>query len=402
MNAAKAEKGVKDMARMDRQIRAHNSGMQNIRCCSRYNLNNFLREPAGNFMITGGSKEKRCRVLLGQIEKYRSTSRSAVVIFSDDDLLREELIDGAENGELGQLYVVSCEYNNYDFFYRMPQNLISEYFGNIALLRGIRDTGKLMTFTDAFLRIMAEDGAVNMPIMRKRLENDNATIRDAASRADLADMVVGAVDGAGVLRGLMTATYDAFSPLTTHRCSSRSNLTTMIDKDCIIFIDIPKFNHGFFAEYFALVLRSLMGKSYKLILDDEIMLNNKNFFCAVELLKQRCNIDVVESYDNIVAMQPENTDILTNINRQIVFLDGNMPAVDLQTVLTRYGQFTAMESVEHRESPPVYLFTLRRGRGEAAATYQRDRVLLQGLSAEAVLSRGSSADIFAVRKLIID
>lgn len=389
------------MAKTDRQIRAHNSGLQNIRCLGSYRLNDFLLGSCGNLMVTGGSKNQRRNVLLRQIELYRSTSNSSVVVFSDDEELKTRLIAEAEGGTLGRLYVVNGEYNNYDFFFRMPLNLISEYFGKIAQLRGSRDTASLLTFTDAFLRILKDDGEVNLSIMKKRLMLDNSRIRSAASRLDLRDMVEASSEGASLLRSLTVATCDAFAELTYENCVSRLNLLSKLGEDCVFLVDIPKTNHNLFAEYFALVLRSVMNRPFKLVLDDEIMLNNKSFFGAVELLKQRYNVDVVKAYDNILAMQPDGADILKNINRQAVFLNGNMPATDLQTVLTRYGQFTAMEAVEHREKPPAYLFTFLRGRGETAATYQRDRALLQSLSGEVLLSKGSNAEILAVKKLIV-
>lgn len=388
------------MAKIDRQIERHNAQMQSLRCCGSYRLSDFLNGASGNFMITGGVKDRRRQVLFKQIELYRQTSNSSVVIFSDDEMLKNQLIDGAQRGTLGQLYVFSSEYNNYDFFYQLPLNLVSEYFSKAALLRKNIDTAKLLTFTDVFLDIVALDGNVNMTNMRKRLQSTNKDIANASGQDYLKDMILSAQDGGSLLRDLMQATERAFGHMTTYECASRLNLTSLLREDCVILIDIPKDNHDLYAEYFAMVLRSKMNESFYLVLDDEIMLNNKDFFDVLELLKQRYNVDVITSYENIISMQPDSADILKNINRQAIFLNGNMPAVDLQTVLSRYGQFTAMESVEHREVPPSYLFTLLRGTGEAATTYARDRALLQNLNAEVVLSRGSSAEILAVRRLI--
>lgn len=388
------------MAKLDRQIEKHNAQMQSLRCCGSYRLRDFLNGASGNFMITGGVKDRRRQVLLRQIEYYRQTSNSSVVIFSDDGVLKNQLINEAQNGILGQLYVFSSEYNNYDFFYQMPFNLVGEYFSRAAQLRKNIDTAKLLTFADVFLNIVASDGIVNMTSMRERLQSTNKDIANASGQDYLRDMILSAQDGGSLLRDLMEATDRAFGPLTTSACSSRSNLTSRLGEDCIVLIDIPKDNHDLYAEYFAMVLRSNMNASFYLVLDDEIMLNNNDFFDVIELLKQRYNVDVIASYENIISMQPDGTDILKNINRQAIFLNGNMPAVDLQTVLSRYGQFTAMEAVEHREVPPSYLFTLLRGTGEAATTYTRDRAMLQNLNAEVVLSRGSNAEILAVRRLI--
>lgn len=389
------------MSKIDRQIERHNTQMQGLRCCGSYRLNDFLNDASGNFMITGGAKESRRRVLLRQIETYRQISTASVVVFSDDEILQNQLIDKAQNGTLGQLYVFSSEYNNYDFFYQMPLNLVSEYFLKVALLRKTIDTAKLLTFTDIFLNIIASNDSINLANMRKRLQSTNRDIANTLNEDYLRDMILSTQDGASLLRDLMEASDRAFAPLTTFDCSSKFNITSLISEDSVVLIEIPKDNHDLYAEYFAMVLKSLMNASFYLILDDEIMLNNRDFFDVVELLKQRYNVDVITSYENIISIQPNETDILKNVNRQAIFLNGNMPANDLQSVLSRYGQFTAMESIEHREAPPSVLFTLLRGKGEAAVTYTKDRALLQNINAEVILSGGSRVEILAVRRLII-
>ena len=390
------------MRKIDRQVRDHNQSMQQLGRRYSVNFNEFLNNYSGNLLITGGSQRRRRDALLRQIEWYRQTSNDSVVVFSNDPELKNQLIRKAEAGELGQLYVVDNDYRNYDFFYGIPSNIVSDYFSKAALSRGYRDTSKLLNYTDAFLGILDDRDTISLRMIYEALRNDDDSIAAAAASQVDENLIRASLEGGTNLRSLVNATHRAFSVLTTPDCSSRFNMISEIENDCIILINAPKANYDFYAAYFAMELRTILGKPFKLIFDDEIMINNKDMFEIVKMLKQQCATDVVLSYDNIKAAQPANEDILENISRQLVFLCGNMPAVDLQYVLSRFGQFTAMQAMENRNSPPVYTITLVRGRGEAPVEFTRDRVLLQDLyGMEAVLAGGSSAEITAVRQLII-
>lgn len=388
------------MGKIDRQIKAHNQSMQKLLRRYSYDYNRFLSHYSGNLLITGGRKERRRQALLRQIERYRQTSRDSVVVFSDDRDLKEQLILATEDNRLGLLYVVDPEYAGYGFFRGMPKNLIAEFFSKAALQRGFRDTSKLLTYTDAVLDILSAESEVSLSGLAAFLRNDDDFIASCATSPDDSDAIKASLEGGANLRDLVRAAVRAFSPLAADGEKGIS-LSTEIDRDCVILIDLPTENHDLFAAYFAMELRSLMNRSFKLIFDDDLMINNKDMFDVVRILKQR-SIDVVLSYDNIISVQPPNEDILDNISRQLVFLDGNMPAANLQQVLSRFGQFTAMQAMGNEAAPPAYFFTLKRGKGEAPVQYQRDRVMLQELyGMEAVLAGGSCADIIAAQKLII-
>lgn len=389
------------MKKMDKQIIRHNESMQQL--CRRYSMNfmDYLRSQAGSMFVTGGEKSRRRQVLLRQINWYRRTSNDSVVIFSSDPVLKAQLIEEAQAKKIGQLFIVDTEYCNYDFFYGMPLDLVSDYFSKAALLRGYRDTAKLLDYTDTVLDILEARDEVSLRTILQMLRNDDDDIAAAAASQEDSNLIKASLDGGANLRNLAKFSSKAFAPLTTADCRSRFNILSEIDHDCVILIDVPPKNHELFATYFATEIRSILQKSFKLIFDDEIMVGIKDLFEVIKSVKQRGN-EVVLSFDNIMALQPAGEDILCNMPRQLMFLDGEMPAVDLQNVLDRFGDFSEMKAVMHEDTVPALIKAFRKGKGQAPLPIPKKRLLLQELDGiQALLAGGSSARITAVNQLIV-
>ena len=388
------------MNKIERQTKVHNDGMRNVAHTYSYHLNKFFSQSNGNLLINGGTKDKRRECLLNLIKNERVNNTESVVIFSDDKILESELIALAENGMIGRLVVCSEDYPNYDLFCKLNKNLICEYFRRLALEKGIRDTSELSSYIGAFLNILSEQSPINFSAMNYFSRNKDTDIKNSANDSQSADVLISSTKGSVTARGLFNEAYEALSPITTSECSTGICISELIDRDYVFLINTPSYNDEFFALYFAMELKALMNKNFLCIFDDSTFLNNETMRSIVNVMKQRQRVNVVVSCENIISVGDcDNT--LKNFNRNLILLNGNTPYVDLQYVLSSFGQYTHMAPMANKNTPPRLFFTLYKGEGEAAVPFARDRVMLQEeYGNEALLKGGSGSQILITKRLL--
>lgn len=375
------------------QTDMHNKRMRQVKNVYRYSYDKFLKRVNGNMLINGGNEAVRRRHLLSYIEKVRAEGDQTVFIFSDDAELENELIDRAAIGSIGQLHVCSQTHNYYDFFRDMKPNLVTEYFNCLAVEKAVKDTSEIISYSDAFLSILSDQADVNMSALKRFAVNDDKSISGAAKNSEDASMILSSSKGGVTFRSLLNRTYSALLPLTSKDCGSGFCLKNLVDEDCVVLINTPFDNYEFFSLYFAMELKSLIGERFVCIFDDSIMLNNKVMRSIVEILKQRPQISVVVSHENIISVD-DGESLMKNFNCDLIFLNGETPHNDLQKVLSSFGQYTHMQPMSHKTSAPKIFFTPFSSDGEAAVSYQRDRVILQEeFGNEALLKDGKSAEI---------
>lgn len=388
------------MNKTQRQAKIHNDKMRNVNHVYTYSFGRFLNQSGGNLLINGGTKNKRRECLMNFIVDTKNKSREAVVVFSEDRALEEELINSANNGLIGQLFVCNEQYPNYDFFCGMSANRICEYFNLIAAEKGIQDTVELNSFTDAFLSILSGQSPVRLASMRYMARNDNAILGDMSQNPYDRDMILASTRGGIGFRSLLNNSCQAFSALTTPTCENTLCLQNIVNKDCVILINPTEFNPEFLSIYFAVELKSLIGQNFTCIFDDSVLLNNRFMQSVISMMKQRQQTTVVISHENIVSIDSEDM-LSRNFNRNLILLDGNTPYVDLQKTLSEFGQYTHMQPMAQKNEPPRLIFTLYRGEGEAAVPFTRDRVILQEeYGNEALLKGGSSSEIIIAKRLL--
>lgn len=389
------------MSKIQRQANLHNDAMRKVRHVYSYPYKSFLHQSEGNLLINGGLKEKRRECLLQLVADAREASDECIVIFSEDRELQSQLISLAENGTVGQLYVCSEEYPVYDFFCGMKENFISEYFNRIAMERGFRDIAELNSYADSFLSILSLQAPVNLMSLRYFARNDDASIAALSDESFESDMIISSSKGGVSFRSLLNNTYNAFSSVTAPGCETHFCLSNLTDNDCVVLINLPSFNPEFFAIYFATELKSIMNKKFTCIFDDSVILNNDVMRSAIEIMKQRPSVTVVISHENIISVS--NTgDFTKNFNRNLILLNGNTPYIDLQRILTDFGQYTHMQPMKNKSTPPRLFFTLLQAQGEAMVPFERDRVILQEeYGNEALLKGGSSSEIVIARRLVV-
>lgn len=389
------------MNKIQRQAKSHNESMRKVKHIYSYPYKSFLSQSSGNLLINGGLKDKRRDCVVQTIVDARSKGNESIIVFSEDGVLQEQLIALAENGVIGQLYVCSEEYPIYDFFCGMRRNFVSEYFNRIALERGFRDTAELNSYVDSFLSILSTQVPVNLTSIRRFAKNDDASISEISIEPFESDMIISSSRGGVAFRSLLNNTYNAFSTITTPSCETSFSLNNLINKDCVVLINIPTYNSEFFSIYFAMELKSIINENFTCIFDDSITLNSDVMHSVIEVMKQRQKVTVIISHENIISVS--NTDeVIKNFNRNLILLNGNTPYVDLQKILSNFGQYTHMQPMANKSTPPRLLFTFYRGEGEATVPYSRDRVILQEeYGNEALLKGGSGSEIVITKRLII-
>lgn len=393
------------MDKIDRQAQKYNAAMRQIYTFPRRDFGDYLNEYSGNMVITGGLSERRREALLRTVSHYRSVSNEPVIIFSSDPKLKSRLIGLANAGTIGQLYVIDKQYNNYDFLCGMDFRLIKEFFVNVAISEKITEIAALSSYTEAILNALSEKAVPSLASLRAFLLYNDTSIAAATDNSYTADMIRNSAAGGVILRSLVASVFNAFGMLTSPKCETGFRISSALEAEAVLLIDYPQVYYDVFAQYFALELRAA-GGSFSVIFDDDPMLNYPGMYECVNKLKQRENIDIILSYDNILSIETsdkdENINIMKNFPRHLIFFDGNMPFPDLQKLLSGYGQFDEMVAAHHKDDPPHLIITLLHGKGKGQIFHMKDRVTLQEYGdMDALLVGGSSPVIFLIKKLII-
>ncbi len=402
------------MNKVSRQAERHNDDMRNVCYEYSYKFSNFLERIRGNVLINGGSKEKRRICLLEYISYMSATTTRPIVIFSDDDILEEELINLATNGNLGCLKVCSEKRSKYDFFCGLQNRFISECMTRIASARGCLDTTEAQNYTNALLAIMRETlsrlnshRGPDLNIMLESAGMSDKEIIQATKNSLNATVIEGSPKGGILLRSMLQIFADETQNIrnkdSNYMDSEDEALTVKncVNNGLIFLVKVPAVNCEILSVYFAAELRSLIDKDFLCIFDDSLMLDTEAMQTVVGMMKKGTHIDVVCSCDNIVAFDNCDKNLTDNFNCNLIFLNGNAPQQDLQKILSSFGQYTHMKVMKNRTTPPRVLMTLERGEGESAQSYTQDRILLQEeYGKEAVITYGSNANIIIVENLM--
>ena len=390
------------MSYLDYQVDRHNKEFRHVRELSSLRFSTFLRESGnGNMLILGGEREDRRAAVLAVAENIRQESRRPVILFTGDPLISCGLMESAAQGRVGRLCLISRQHPHYDFFSGMDAYFITEYFSRLALLRGFRDTSKLLSFTGALLAVLAGRGVPltldNIDTFLQNSDNDIALASDPIN----AQLLQGAPDGGVMLRSLVQMTRNAMGQLYAPGASTGFSLHAAVTGNVLVCVECQNDLHDIYAEYFAAELHSLIGQAFTVIFDDDLLAANQDVKTCIRSLQQDINAEVLLSYGNLTAFD-NPADFLHGFQRHLIFLHGDMPTTDLRTVLSAYGQYSEMRSMQTDNAPPTLLYTLRRGKQHSPVTYSTDRVLLQRIQRfDALLLPSAPADELLLTKDLI-
>ncbi|MCH5314744.1 MAG: hypothetical protein J1E81_02430 [Eubacterium sp.] len=380
----------------------HNRALSAVRHRGFFSVERFLNFSAGNLLINGGSVQDRIFVIKKEIVRTKSTSREPVIVFSNNSFLQDGLIELVNIGDIGRLFVCSQDYKFYDFFRNMQPNLISDYFSMLAQEKGYRDTSELHDYIGAFLNTLKSQADINLSSIKAFLQNSDADIANAArSNGNDADCEIILASGRGGVnfRRLVSMVGNAFETLTVDNCSTGFNINSITDKNCVLYINTNTCGYEFLGLYFLQELKQCIGKSFTLVFDDCLLLNNNELMSFLNVLKQRGNVKVLLSTENIMSLPSEKK--LSDFSGEIVFLNGTAPAHDIQAVLSDMGEYSHFEVTSSSGTPPKLFFSFLRTENRGITPYSRAKVLLEEEYGNAAVLRGHrGAEILVVKKLV--
>lgn len=389
--------------KIERECSNHNKTLKNVKHKGTFKADEFLKNIDGNILVTGGTQNIRNDFIKKIILKSRQTNHQSVVILSSNNNFQEELISLAEKGSIGRLILSSDAYKNYDVFYNMGSNLIADYFSSVALEKGYRDTSELHDYIGAFLNILQTQVPVTLPSMLAFSRNTDAMIAEIAVNNGCIseqEILMSSGKGGTDFRRLLNMVCNAFCNLTTDNCSTKFNITTAIDTNCVTYINTNSPNYELLSLYFMLELKQIMNKRFTIIFDDSSLLNNIELLKFIELLKQKSNVNTVVSIANVMSLP--NEDILKNFTKKVIYLSGEMPPNDTQLVLNDLGSYTHFDATSSQGTPPKLFFSFLKLENNGITPYARAKILIEEeIGNEVVLQGHNGSEIVAARKFII-
>lgn len=389
--------------KIERECAKHNNKLRNVKHKSVFKADDFFNTIDGNILITGGTQNIRNNFIKKFIFKTKQTSNQSIIVLSNNNTLQQDLISLAENGLIGRLIVSSDEHKNYDVFYNMSHNLIVDYFSSVAIEKGYRDTSELYDYIGAFLNILQTQAPITLSSMLEFSKNTDAMIAEIAVRNGyISDQEILMSSGRGGtdFRRLLNMVYNAFTNLTTDNCSTKFNITTAIDANCVTYINTNSPNYELLSLYFMLELKQIMNKQFTVIFDDSSLLNNSELLKFVELLKQKSNVNTVISVANVMSLPSEEK--FKNFTKKVVYLSGEMPPNDTQLVLNNLGSYTHFDVTSSQGTPPKLFFSFLKSENNGITPYSRAKILIEEeMGNEAVLQGHNGSEIVVARRFVI-
>lgn len=389
--------------KIERECSNHNNRLRNVKHKGVFKADDFLNTIYGNILVTGGTQNIRNDLLKKIILRSRQTDKQPIIVLSNNNKLLEDLIALVENGSIGKLIVCSDEYKNYDIFCNMDSNLIADYFSIVALEKGYRDTSEIHDYIGAFLNILQTQATVTLSSMLSFSKNTDAMIAEIAisnGYVSEQEILMSSGKGGTDFRRLLNVVYNAFCNLTTEECSTKFNIITAIDTNCVTYINTNSSNYELLSLYFMLELKQIMNKQFTVVFDESSLLNNSKLLGFIDLLKQKSNVNTIISVPNIMSLPSE--DKLKNFNKKIIFLKGEMPANDTQLVLNDLGSYSHFDSTSSQGTPPNLLFSFLKSENNGITQYSRAKILVEEeIDNDVVLQGHNSSEIIVAKRFVI-
>lgn len=389
--------------KIERECSNHNNRLRNVKHKGVFKADDFLNTIDGNILVTGGTQNIRNDLLKKIILRSRQTDKQPIIVLSNNNKLLEDLIALVENGSIGKLIVCSDEYKNYDIFCNMDSNLIADYFSIVALEKGYRDTSEIHDYIGAFLNILQTQATVTLSSMLSFSKNTDAMIAEIAisnGYVSEQEILMSSGKGGTDFRRLLNVVYNAFCNLTTEECSTKFNIITAIDTNCVTYINTNSSNYELLSLYFMLELKQIMNKQFAVVFDESSLLNNSKLLGFIDLLKQKSNVNTIISVPNIMSLSSE--DKLKNFNKKIIFLKGEMPANDTQLVLNDLGSYSHFDSTSSQGTPPNLFFSFLKSENNGITQYSRAKILVEEeIDSDVVLQGHNSSEIIVAKRFVI-
>ena len=387
------------------KISEHNSAMRVITKKYRSDLSEILFPPERSLLVTGGNSVKRLNILCRAVSAVKSSSPHPCVILTSNPATEQALIGLANSGMIGQLYVCSDSYREYDVFSGMNRSVIAEFFTNLAEYRGYKDSSRLHNYAMAFLKVL--ELTINDPLTLTSItefstQNNDIAITQHASSLGLDDEynVLSDPSGGRDFRAILSTVNIAFSSLTTLPCSSGFSITNALKTSSVTCIRSSTTEPNVLGLYFAQLFKAVDNRCFHLFLDDSDLLSTQKFVEQIERLKKKPGIFVNLFSKNACLYDEE---LFSHFSRQIILLDDTeIDSSDIQLLFNKcFGEYTAYDIGTGSSKPAHLLFSLEKSPQYNTVTYTRPKLLVEEtIGYEAVIKGHSGSAICMIRRII--
>ncbi len=387
------------------KIREHNSEMRILTRKYRSDLSEILLPSERSLMVTGGNSIERLNILCRAVSAVRESSPHPCIILTSNLETEKALIGLANSGVIGQLYVCSDCYPEYDVFSGMNRSVIADFFTSVAELRGYRDSSRLHNYIMAFLKVL--EVTINSPLTLTNIrefsvQNSDTAIAEHASSLELDEEYVVLTDPSGGMdfRAILNAVCIAFSSITTFPCSSGFSVTHALTKSSVTCIRTSTTDPNILGLYFAALFKSVDSSCFHLFLDDSNLLYTPKFVEEIENLKKKPGVFLNLFSKNACLYDKE---LYSHFSRQIILLeDTEIDSSDMQLLFNAcFGEYTAYDVGTGSSKPAHLLFSLEKSPQYNTVTYTRPKLLVEEtLGYESVIKGLAGPEICLLRRIV--
>lgn len=347
---------------VEAQCRRNNMN-RNVTETGSYSARNFWSAARGNYIISGGSEEKRSMVLCDELCHEMSSGNLPTIVLTTSDGAEREMISRMRRGEAGgSLYVTSRNYRNYLFFNGWGSSEISRFLTKAAAMMGY-EARNLPIYIQSFTHILSRYYTPGLASMMALATYDDDQIARIGEEAGATSMEVAHIrnysEEGHLFRHMLTQLETVFSPLATE--GSGYNLATgSLKPGETYLINIRSHYQALINFYFSEELRLALDRSgtAHIVFADLPFLEGDGLRELITEQKLR-GAEIGISVQNAAVLPGDSID---NFNSMLLLLDGGMADGDLYKLLEPLGTYTHFEPVLSVQPTLFPRATFRRGR----------------------------------------
>ena len=366
-------------------------------------LSDFWSRTNGhNFLISGGSTERRNQILLSAISDYRRRYRGPIIVLNGSGEFENILVQVLRNvrpNPLGNTVVSTGAYRNYDLFYGMDNYSIREILISAARETTGNTSPVFGDYADAILTILQNRYTPDYHSMRAMSELSNQEIANfglscAVDRRHV-DCISNGTEGSAFRRTLEDLGA-AFRNI--HSAEETGfNISRIDNSDTIYVIRTDSASQRLFNMEIAKeleYLRYTRGIDYFLVVNDVSLRKEDELLSVIGAAKsrERCGI----CYANVVSAAPgdeSKKSLLDNSHSMVVLNSGTEDRKNQEEVLERFGHYDATKTVAGAVLPPgLFHFPGFAGKHVGGSNLNKLRVSVSDMERYEIAVRGDHGD----------
>ena len=333
------------------------NNVRRIRKINRYRVSEFWECAYGNFLISGGSPEKRAYVLSEKLCREMARHALPTIVLTASTELEREMVARMQAHAHGCLRVTSRNYRNYHFFYQWKSTETLRFFLHAANILNWGEDTDLPSYMSAFLDIMTgrhKTGLDSLSALARHSDFEIFQIgRSAGLSMEICKPITRYTEAGQKFRLLLQQIRRCLLPLTTERCDTRYNLSSWnLEYDTAYLVNLPLDNPQLLYVYFSMELRRLLVCTIGVrIVFSEIPLSRteelRDAFLDSLFMAQEAGLSI----PNVSGVLDERD--LKQIRTMFLLLKGNLSDRDMEEtarLVEGYHQAVSVAGAEKRHS----------------------------------------------------